>query len=209
MFNLLKCNLLQLSSLTSVLRKSHFSEPIPPSWNHPHLIIINSLSWFRADRHVRSMGAIGFFWMKTVDSDLQHAHRWPSNSGVTETEHSFVHIADGVAQLGHYPRCSRICLFIPFEEVMNSFQGWRDADFQGSADVYQRSRGWGYVLIVTPVPFDFFPLSHTHKWFPFLPRSAHQLVSWGPSSCLSLFGILDRAQALFSKHLMSLAISGW
>lgn len=194
----------------SVLRKSHFSEPIPPSWNHPHLITINSPRWFRADGLVKSMGAIGFFWMKILDSDLQRARRWPSNSGVTETENSFVHIADGVAQLQHYPRCPRISHFIPFEKVMNSFQGWSGCRFPKFSWCVSAVTRLGVCLNCILVPFDFFPLLHTHKWVPFLPRSANQLVSWRPSSCLSLFGIcLDRAQALFSKHLMSLAIFGW
>lgn len=116
-----------------------------------------------------------------------------AESGVTETENSFAHIADSVAQLRHYPRCPRICCFIPFEKVMNSFQGWSGHWFPKFSWCVSAFTRLAACLNCIPVPFDFFPLLHTHKLFPFLPRSANQLVSWGPSSCLSLFGILDRA----------------
>lgn len=105
-------------------------------------------------------------------------------------------MADGVAQLRPYPRCPQICRFIPFEEVMNSFQGWSGRWFPKFSWCVSAFTRLGVCLNCILVPFDFFPLSHTHKWFPFLPRSANRLVSWGPSSCLPLFGILDRAQAL-------------
>lgn len=63
-FNPQKCNFLKLTFLTLALRKSHFSEQIPPAWNHPQLITINLPSWFWTDRLVKGMDAMSSFAWK-------------------------------------------------------------------------------------------------------------------------------------------------
>lgn len=84
-FNPHKSNFLKLTFLTLALRKSHFSEQIPPAWNHPHLITINLPSWFWTDRLVKGMDVISSFaWkpqtliynMLSDDQATQELQRW-------------------------------------------------------------------------------------------------------------------------------------
>lgn len=145
--------------------------------------------------------------MKILNSDLQHARRRPRYSGVTETEASFVHLAYGVAQA---PTPATLSLNLSFHPVLggNDFLSGLERQwfpwlrFSWCVSALMRL---GICLHCIRFHLISSPLSLT-QMISILPLLSS--LSVGERAYASLFGILARAQAPFSKHLMSSAVPG-
>lgn len=108
-FNPHKSNFLKLTFLTLALRKSHFSEQIPPAWNHPHLITINL---------VLALSKV-WMWFLLLHENLK---LWFTACSLTtkqlksyRDENSFVHLAYGMARA---PTRSTLPLILTFYSLL-------------------------------------------------------------------------------------------